>query len=107
MMTYDLYGSSLTDISKAKEVLENALSVKFEERDSSYHGEYFAWNDECSEENLVLKRNRDPIDEGPAEISFVECSILFYVNDTLRSVELQGIMAQRVEDFTLLRHEEL
>ena len=107
MKTYDLYGFLLGDINKAKETLENVLSIKFEGRDSSYHGEYFKWNEECSDENLILKHNIDTIDEEPVEMTFAEYPILLYVNNTLRSVDLQGVIAQKAKEFILLRHEKL
>ena len=106
-MTYDLYGSLSTDIDKAKEVLENTLSFKFCEHNSSYHGVYFEWSEERYEESFVLKRNVDPIDDEPVETSFAEYPIIFYVNNTLRSKELQIKMALKAKEFILVRREEL
>jgi hypothetical protein len=54
-----------------------------------------------------LKRNVDPIDDEPAEMSFPVHQILFYVNDTACSADLQERMNQGAKDFALLRHEDL
>lgn len=107
MAVYDLYGSASDDILGAKELLEESLGVKFDSRDSEYKGgEYFQWG-RTSGEHFVLKRNLDPIDGGPAEMSFSAHKILLYLNDISRAEELQEKILQGAKDFVVLRHEDL
>jgi hypothetical protein len=89
MAIYDLYGFLSDDINGARGLLETSLGIKFEVRDSDYQGgEYFQWG-KTIDEHFVLKRNVDPIDGEPAEMSFPDHPVLFYVNDTPRSDDLQ------------------
>lgn len=107
MTAYDLYGALCEDIKKARMILEHCLAIKFEARDSDYHGgEYFQWG-KTSDEHFVLKKNIDSIDNEPAEMSFPLHQILFYVNDTARAEKLQNCINKSTTFFTLLRHEEL
>lgn len=107
MAIYDLYGSVSGDINEAKELVESALGVKFDLRESEYQGgEYFQWGATVGE-HFVLKQNVDPVDGGVAELSFPTYSILLYLNDTPRSRELQEKIRQESGNFLLLRHEDL
>jgi hypothetical protein len=107
MAIYDLYGSQAADLEEARDVLEAALGIRFEARESSYQGgDYFRWG-ENEAEHLILKRNVDPFDDEPVEESFSQYPILFYVNDTLRSTEVQEQIAQKAPSFALLQHEEV
>jgi hypothetical protein len=107
MAIYDLYGFLSIDIDEAKNLLEAAINIKFEARESSYQGGNYFRSGKTSHEHFVLKRNIDPYDDEPAEMSFPEYPTLFYVNDTLRSDDLQEKMARRAESFVLLRHEDI
>jgi hypothetical protein len=107
MAIYDLYGFLSDDIEVAKKILETSFGIQFEVRDSDYQGgEYYKWG-KTGNENFVLKRNLDPIDGEPAEMSFPGHQILFYVNDTSRSADLQERINQEAKSFVLLRHEDL
>lgn len=107
MAIYDLYGFMSNDIEGAKNILESSLGIQFNNRESDYQGgEYFQWG-KTNDEHFVLKRNVDPIDGEPAEMSFPVHQILFYVNDTARSAALQERIEQGAKDFVLLRHEDL
>lgn len=107
MPTYDLYGFLSDDINGAKNLLETSLGIQFEVRDSDYQGgDYFQWG-KASDEHFVLKRNIDPIDGEPAEMTFPEHRILLYVNDTSRSADLQERIIRGARSFVLLRHEDL
>lgn len=107
MSFYDLYGIEADSLSAAKATLENLLACSFEERDSTYHaGTYYVFGDE-DREHFMLKENRDPFDDEPAELSFPNSKLLFYVNDTTRSEELQNALAGGGDAITLLRHEDL
>ncbi len=107
MAIYDLYGSILDDIHKAKDILETVFGIKFENRFSEYKGgEYYQWG-QTSGEHFILKRNVDPIDGEPAEILFPNYKILLYLNDTPCSKELQEKIQKNTNIFTALRHEDL
>lgn len=107
MAIYDLYGFMSDDIEGVRSILESSLGIQFDIRESDYQGgKYFQWG-KTNDEHFVLKRNIDPIDGEPAEISFPVHHILFYVNDTARSADLQERMNQGAKDFALLRHEDL
>lgn len=107
MAIYDLYGFLSDDIDAARNLLEASLGIQFEVRDSDYlGGKYFQWG-KTSNEHFVLKRNVDPIDDELAEMSFPNHRILFYVNDTSRSVYLQKRINKEAKNFVLLRHEDL
>lgn len=107
MAIYDLYGFMSDDIEGARTILEFALGIQFNIRESDYQGgKYLQWG-ETNDEHFVLKRNVDPIDGEPAEMAFPVHQILLYVNDTGRSADLQERINQGAKDFTLLRHEDL
>jgi hypothetical protein len=106
MAIYDLYGTSSDDLDKARTCIEAALDIKFELCDSDYHcGEYYRWG-KVGEENFVLKKNLDPFDNEPAEISFPKYRILLYVNDTYRSADLQNKICREAKGLIFLRHED-
>jgi hypothetical protein len=107
MPIYNLYGFLSTDINEAKNFLESALNIKFEVHDSSFQGGEYFRSGKYTDENFVLKRNIDPCDNEPAEISWPEYPILFYVNDTTRSVGLRERIDQNAGKVILLRHENL
>ena len=107
MAIYDLYGSTSDDILGAKELLEDSLGIKFDARDSEYQGGEYFQSGRTSGEHFVLKRNLDPIDGGPAEMSFAAHKVLLYLNDTPRAKELQEQIHQRAKNFVALRHEDL
>src|SRR5690349_8437893 len=107
MAVYDLYGFLSDDIDGARSLLEAFLGIRFEVRDSDDQGGgYFQWG-KTSGEHFVLKWNVDPIDGEPAEMPFPDHKILFYVNDTLRSADLQEKINQKMKSCSLLRHEDL
>lgn len=105
MATYDLYGFLSSDISEAKNLLEDALHIKFEDHESTYQAGGYFRNGSSANEHFILKRNLDPYDAEPAEMSFPKHPILFYVNDTSRSEDLQRRVVQKSGSFVLLRHE--
>lgn len=107
MAAYDLYGFTSDNLQAVRSMLESSLSIRFDERESEYHeGEYFQWG-KNQNEHFVLKRNIDPYDREPSETTFPTHQILFYVNDTVRSQDLQEQLSKGAKDFILLRHEDL
>jgi hypothetical protein len=107
MALYDRYGFLSDDIDGARNLLEASLGIQFDIRDSDYQGGNYFQCGKTSDEHFVLKRNVDPIDGGPAEMSFPGHKILFYVNDTSRSADLQNRINKEAKSFVLLRHEVL
>lgn len=105
MAIYDLYGCVRADLEEAKNILESALDIKFEIRNSDYQGGDYLRSGKTTDEHFVLKRNLDSFDDGPAEILFAEYPILFYVNGTSRSLDLQQKLVQKEKIFVLLKHE--
>ena len=106
MATYILYGSKVS-LSKAKEILEELLTLQFEARESEYQGgEYFHAGCMIAE-SFELKRNVDPFDGDPVEMNFPEFPTLLYINESSRSEELIKSLALADRDFILLRHEDL
>lgn len=105
--TYDLYGSKLS-LDDAKDYLENALKLKFEARESLYHGgAYFRTINEAGE-HFDLKRNVDPLDGDPFESNFPSYSVLLYVNTASgRSLEVQSALNAESGQFILLKRETL
>ena len=107
MSFYDLYGIEAANLGDAKIILEKLLAFSFEERDSSYHGgTYYAFGDEAGE-HFMLKENRDPFEDEPAEDNFPDSKLLLYVNETTRSEELRDALAKGGDAIILLRHEDL
>jgi len=78
MAIYDLYGSLSADLEEARRLLEVALDIQFAGHESLYQrGDYYRWG-KSVEEHFVLKRNVDPFDDEPAEMSFphaLSCSM--------------------------------
>jgi hypothetical protein len=107
MAAYDLYGLRLDDISQARDLLENCLGLQFQSRESDYQGGIYFKCGKNSGEHFVLKNNIDLVDGEVAEIEFPSHRILFYINDTARSSDLQKILNQKTFCLDLLRHEEL
>jgi hypothetical protein len=106
MAAYDLYGVHAQSIQEARALVEKALSLSFEERDSSYHrGPYFACG-EMGNENFELKMNLDPFEDVPTEEQFSAFRFLLYVNNTTRSNGLATILSDGSRSIVLLRHED-
>ncbi|KUR70998.1 hypothetical protein AQZ52_09830 [Novosphingobium fuchskuhlense] len=107
MSFYDLYEIEAESLAGAKAILERLLMCSFEERESTYHGgTYYTFGDEAGE-HFMLKENRDPFEDVPAEDSFPNSKLLLYVNETMRSNELHDALAESGDAITLLRHEDL
>jgi hypothetical protein len=105
MAAFDLYAVNSDNLKDAKAFVERVLSIFLESRESTYHaGEYFFFGDWAGE-HFLLKQNLDPFDGEPAEQGFPESSIILYVNDTRRSMELRDALVR--DGAVLLRHEDL
>jgi hypothetical protein len=76
-------------------------------RAGSYHdGEYSRCGD-LAGEHILLKRNKDPFDDEPAEAKFSEFPILVYINDTAHQEQFATRMRDVLTSFALLRSERL
>jgi hypothetical protein len=105
MAIFDLYAINTDNLNEASVLVERALLISLEGRESTYEGGVYFRSGNKSGENFVLKRNIDPFDDEPVEQAFPEARILFYVNDTRRQAEIQDALVRG--GFVLLRSEEL
>lgn len=107
MSIYNLYGFQNVRLEQAKQFIETVLHIKFEEHDSLYQGgEYYKYGEKGGE-NFILKQNVDPFDDYElVEPNFPEYNVLFYINNTQRSLELQS-MINILEHCHLLKSEDL
>jgi hypothetical protein len=107
MAIYDLYGCLTARLEEAKNVLEATLDIRFESHESAYQGGNYFRSGKTNDEHFVLKRNLDLFDNEAAEMPFSEYPILFYVNGTSRSFDLQQKLLEKGKSIVLLRHEVL
>ncbi len=101
-MTNDLYGFKDGDLEHARMAVEQALDVRMVPHESLYLGDYYRLGS-SGQENMVLRRNVDPLDGEPAEQAFANMPLLLYVTDTDRPEELQQILTSKIPGLTLLR----
>ena len=106
MSVYDLYGIETPSLGSAKTMLERLLALSFVGRESTYHGPYYAFGNEAGE-HFMLKENRDPFDDEPAESSFPDSKFLLYVNKTTRSNEIRDALVRDGSSIIFLRHDDL
>lgn len=106
MSFYDLYGIEAQNLVDAKSIVEPLLMQSFEERDSTYHGGIYYLMGFESAEHFLLKENKDPFEDEPAEDSFPGSKFLLYVNETTRSDELNRSLTKN-DNVVLLRHEDI
>ena len=99
MSCYDLYGFKVKDINIAKEIVENALSIQMEGRDSDFVGDYFMFKSDEGEE-FVIKENYDEDEGAFREPDYQYSPILLYIDESTE---------ERVKSYelTLLAHEEV
>ena len=101
-MIYNLYGSEFS-IESCVKILEEALSVRLEERESSYQGgKYFRFESPLGG-SILLKKNIDIIDNLPAEPLYPHFNTILYVNTKNMGNEFECIV---FDGFSILRSEE-
>lgn len=106
MKTYDLYGIRVDDLETARAVVEDALRIKLNPHESSYHcGDYYRVGD-AGAEHIVLQRNHDDLEKEWTEEGFKEFPVLLYVNETDRAADIENALA-RMPAVSLLRRESL
>lgn len=99
-----LFGSSELDIERCRALVGQALGVAFEERESSFVGEYFLAG-LPSGEHFELRPNRDA--EGElAEPDFSAFAVLLYANGTSRPDEISEAIGH-VRGVVRLRSEQI
>ena len=102
MKTYDLYGTSQLPASDLCERVARLLAVVFEQRDSSYLGEYYRPGDPRGEHFVVLSNAPEgDLDEMP-EPDFVDVPVLLGVNATQRRDSLRTLL-HSIPELVLLR----
>lgn len=104
MKTYDLYGLSTDDLEAARLAVEQALGIKLVAHESLYFGGDYYRLGRGREEHLILRRNKDSFDAEPAELKFPQARILFYVDGTERSEEIEMLLT-KLPNIALLRRE--
>jgi hypothetical protein len=104
---FDLYGVEAPSLEAARLIVESALGLAFEERDSSYHGGTYYAAGSREGEHFILKLNLDLDDNEPAEVDFPKSPALLYVNDTHRSDAIKEALAGHAHMFAPLRLEVL
>lgn len=106
MPTCDLYGLKVENLESARIMIEQALGFHLAEHESLYlGGSYYRWGN-LGQEHFILQRNIDPFDNEPAELEFPEITILLYVNETERPIELEQILTAKIPNIKLLRRKE-
>jgi hypothetical protein len=78
MKIYEIYGT-LLDLTSCKEKIESLCSLKFEERESSYHGLYYICGEKYNGENYQIVENIDLLDNEPLEES--DYPVILYINN--------------------------
>ncbi|MET3442250.1 hypothetical protein ABIC94_003034 [Variovorax paradoxus] len=100
MMSYLMYGYA-NGIQSAKLKIESAFQVHFEERHSSYWGNYFLYGS-VSQLLLEIKKNIDQIDGEALERQFPQYPTLLYIS----APDDFSVIANKLpHEFLLLRKE--
>jgi len=105
MKSYDLYGFISDDLNELAKSLEHRLSVLFTLHESSYRGGTYYRSGIPGQEEFILQRNYDPLENELAEPEFPEYPIILYIGPTERSKEIKDwINAEMKLEAVLLRH---
>lgn len=105
MKHFELYGYPTGSLDAIKNLLESALDIKFQERESYYRcGKYFRY-DYPTQGRLLLQRNHDEIEDEWTEEAHHNIDLLLYAEDIPPQLELEGILSQYIPEMTKLRSE--
>jgi hypothetical protein len=105
MQSYDLYGLYSDDLDSLAGIIGQVLGITFIPHDSSYRGGAYYRFGTPGQEELILQRNYDEIDQEVVESEFGAYPFLLYVGPTNRSREIrERLMTQMKAKATLLRH---
>jgi uncharacterized protein YacL (UPF0231 family) len=103
-MPSDLYGSKSQDLEDVKSRVERVLESTLEERDSTYFGGRYYKAVLMNGEEIVVRRNFDPLDQEAAETEFKEYPIIVYVNNSMRAEQVRTVFEKVGLELKLLRH---
>jgi len=84
----DVYGIRATSIDDARDLIGNALQLRFVAHESSYIGDYYLAEGREGE-SFKIRSNLDPLDDLHEFLDFPDNAILLLVEDTRRSSELR------------------
>jgi len=99
-----LYGFRDADLDEQRRVLEEALTVQFEARESLYRGGAYYRYRIAGEADLVLQCNYDALDDEPAEEDHPEMKIILYVDGDPDCVGgFESEISERVSSAEMLR----
>lgn len=108
MKRYDVYGVKSKKFEPVIQVLEKNLGIKFKPHDSIYHGgRYYRSGKAKGDENFVVKKNFNPIDQEWEEEDFRQMDLLLFVNNTDRGDELKNIIEHAIPDTVIIRKKEI
>jgi|26BtaG_2_1085354.scaffolds.fasta_scaffold42398_2 hypothetical protein len=99
MKIYETYGT-LLEITQAKEKVMYLCSLKFEERESSYHGVYYVSGDKYNGESYQIVNNIDLLDNEKLED--IEFPVILYINNITSN---KNQMIKESRDFVLISRE--
>ena len=102
---FDLFGIKNGDLKDARMRVEAVLGIRLILHESSYHGGVYYRCGSPGEEEFILKRNYDPIEEEYAEEAFPQHSVLLYVDCTARSEVIKDKLQGCSHGFEHLRSE--
>lgn len=104
--SYDLYGIECEGIDITKAVIETLLNIVMVAHESGYHcGEYYRFND-VGQEHFILQYNYDDFEDEWTEEAYSKYPLLLFVNETLRSNELEECL-RNDKKIVLLKHQKL
>lgn len=108
MKVYDIYGLETDDMELVSSLIEKALGIKFEERESYYSGgTYYNCGDDPEEENFSIQQNYNAIDEEWEEEDYTHLQTLFYVNNTEMGDHLRTLLENAIPGIVLIDSKEI
>ena len=103
---YELYGTAIASLERARSVVEEAVQIRLEPHESGYRcGNYYRFGD-VGDEHFILQLNFDEIDGEWTEPEHTEYPLILYVNESERSDQIAEQLGNQ-SLFKLLRRQEL
>lgn len=105
MKHFELYGYPTGSLDAVKNLLELALGIEFQERESYYRcGKYFRY-DYPTQGRLLLQRNYDEVENEWAEEEYRDKALLLYADDISQQLELEKTFSLYIPKMAKLRTE--
>jgi hypothetical protein len=102
--TFDVYGVSAADLESARSLVEDAIGIELEPRESSYRGgDYFGLGGPGGE-NFILQANHDAVEDEWAESQHRDVPFVLYVSESRRADQLRAAL-DATAGIRLLRRE--